>query len=314
MSIQYIDPLSRGFSRMKKALFHPFDLQKWLIVGFTAFLAGLTDCGGGGRTGWSKGGKVEPETILYFPQTAWQWLLDHPLWAAVIAFGVFLVFVFLVLISWLSARGKFMFLDNIAHNRAQVAAPWKEYGTEGNSLFLFTFLLGLCVIAVIISYLTYCFVSLQTIYESGRNIRALIWPAIFGGLGFFAIMIAGGFINLLLRDFVVPIIYRDRISASKAVEKFLPLLLSRFLNFMGYGLFLLCVSLMIVIGIIIAALATCCIGFIFLVIPYINSVILLPVSYTMRAFGVEFLEQFGPEYQIFPKPDINPPAHQSITA
>ena len=48
MAIQYIDPLSRGWGRMKRALFKPFDFKKWLLVGFTAFLAQLADFGGGG--------------------------------------------------------------------------------------------------------------------------------------------------------------------------------------------------------------------------------------------------------------------------
>jgi hypothetical protein len=306
MNIQYIDPLSRGFARMKRALFKPFDLQKWIIVGFTAFLAGLTKCGGGGHAGLSRGrGKVDPEVILYFPQRVWEWLTDHPVWAAIIAFGVLLVFVFVVFISWLSARGKFMFLDNVVHNRSQVVAPWKEYGNEGNSYFLFNFLLGILVLAIIVAYLIYSVTSLQVLYESSRNMRALILPAILAGLGLITILAACGFIGLLLRDFIVPIMYRDRVSTSKAIQKFFPLFLSHFLYFIGYGLFVLCLSLMIVIGIVIAGFATCCIGFVLLAIPYINSVILLPVSYTMRAFGVEFLEQFGPDYQIFPRPGTN---------
>jgi len=38
-----------------------------------------------------------------------------------------------------------------------------------------------------------------------------------------------------------------------------------------------------------------------LITPYIGSVVLLPVSYTFRAFSVEFLEQFGDDFTIFPK-------------
>ena len=52
--------------------------------------------------------------------------------------------------------------------------------------------------------------------------------------------------------------------------------------------------------IITAGLLTCCIGFIFLIIPYIGSVIMLPVSVTFRSLSLEFLEQFGPDYKIFP--------------
>jgi hypothetical protein len=36
-------------------------------------------------------------------------------------------------------------------------------------------------------------------------------------------------------------------------------------------------------------------------IPYIGSVILLPVSYTFRAFSIEFLAQFGEKFDVFPK-------------
>jgi hypothetical protein len=51
----------------------------------------------------------------------------------------------------------------------------------------------------------------------------------------------------------------------------------------------------------VAGFATCCVGFLLLALPYINAVVLLPVLYTMRAFNVEFLEQFGNEYHIFPR-------------
>jgi hypothetical protein len=56
----------------------------------------------------------------------------------------------------------------------------------------------------------------------------------------------------------------------------------------------------IVLGIIVAGFLTCCIGFLILAIPYVGSVVLLPVSYLFRALSVEFLEQFGPEYVLFP--------------
>jgi hypothetical protein len=56
----------------------------------------------------------------------------------------------------------------------------------------------------------------------------------------------------------------------------------------------------IIICIIILGLLTCCLGFILLIIPYIGSVITLPISYTFRAFSLEFLEQFGPEFKLFP--------------
>lgn len=42
-NIAFFAPLGGAWNRMKIALFQPFDLHKWFVVGFTAFLAGLAD-------------------------------------------------------------------------------------------------------------------------------------------------------------------------------------------------------------------------------------------------------------------------------
>ena len=43
--IQIFKPFGEAFELMKKILFQPFDLKKWLVIGFAAWLANL---GGGG--------------------------------------------------------------------------------------------------------------------------------------------------------------------------------------------------------------------------------------------------------------------------
>jgi hypothetical protein len=127
----------------------------------------------------------------------------------------------------------------------------------------------------------------------------LLFPAIWMMLGILVLMVAAAFIKLLLSDFIVPVMYKYRINTNDAWRMFLPLLYSHFGYFLGYALLVFFIIILVAIGIIVAGLLTCCIGFLILIIPYINSVVLLPISYTMRAFSVEFLEQFGPEYQIF---------------
>jgi hypothetical protein len=57
-------------------------------------------------------------------------------------------------------------------------------------------------------------------------------------------------------------------------------------------------TIAVVIIVLIAALATCCIGLILLMIPFINAVVLLPISYTYRAFSIEFLAQFGRDFDL----------------
>ena len=51
MPIEYVEPFARAWNRMKDLLFRPFDLGRWLAIGFTAWLATLTEGGGGGGGG-----------------------------------------------------------------------------------------------------------------------------------------------------------------------------------------------------------------------------------------------------------------------
>jgi hypothetical protein len=315
MTIHYVKPLSRAISRTRKDLFNPFDLKKWFVVGFTAFLAGLTEFGVSSPPTSSLSRRqfhAGIEDVLYFPQRAWEWLGNHPGWAMLIGIGLVVIFIIGTILTWLSSRGKFMFLDNVVRCQAEVVKPWYEYRREGNSLFLWIFFLGLAAFAVSMSFIYYSFLNFQALYQGGRDLRVLIIPALLAGLGFVVITLVGAFIHLLLRDFVVPIMYRDRISASAAIQKFLPLLLAEFVYFVGYGLFRLCLVILVGIGIVIAGLATCCVGFIILAIPYINAVVLLPISYALRSFSVEFLEQFGHEFTIFPRPDPAAEGNQSL--
>jgi hypothetical protein len=64
----------------------------------------------------------------------------------------------------------------------------------------------------------------------------------------------------------------------------------------------------IAIGVIatIATCATCCL----VAIPYLGTVVLLPLLVFIRCYSLCFLEQFGPEWQFFerPAPDAAPSA------
>jgi len=67
----------------------------------------------------------------------------------------------------------------------------------------------------------------------------------------------------------------------------------------GYGILIFLLMIGFFVAVVIAGLATCCIGFFFLAVPYISTVVTLPIWYTYRAFSLEFLAQFGPEYDVF---------------
>lgn len=304
MHIAYIEPFRRAWDRMKVALFNPFNLNKWFTIGFTAFLAGLLDGhhGGSGGSDSNRGRVGSFGEALDFPNKAWDWLMNNPGWFMVIIAGLLFVIALLITLNWLSSRGTFMFLDNVIQNKAEIAKPWKEYKTEGNSLFLWRLGFGVFCVMMLIALVVVFFITASQLYTDSYDSQIPI-PLIVGlGLLFLLLIVILAYISLFLKEFVAPIMYKHRITATQAWGRFLPILKEHPFHFIFYGIFVFVMVILVVIGIILAAVMTCCVGFVLLVIPYIGTVATLPAWYTFRAFSLEFLAQFGDDFNVFPPP------------
>ncbi len=308
MRIAYFEPFGRAWERMKMALFRPFDLHKWFVVGFNAFLAGLADGhngGGGGRGGRSR---ISFGEFLDLPNQGWRWLNAHPGWFIAIIFIAAVVIVIVLLLLWLSSRGKFMFLDNVVHNRAEIAKPWRQFRREGDSLFLWRLVFSFFILAIFVGLAVFFFITASRLYAAGFSHRVPV-PFLMGmGLVFLLLITIIGFISLFLNDFVVPLMYKNNITATQGWSRLLSLLGRYPLHFILYGLLILLLIILFVVVVVFAGLITCCIGWLLLVIPYIGTVVTLPFWYVLRAFSLEFLGQFGPEYVLFPPPEAQPEA------
>lgn len=305
MNIRYIEPLSRAVERSIQICFRPFDLGKWFVLGFACWLARLTQ-GGGGGGGYSIPtppiSDREAEGASSLP--AWIESLEPEMFlgGAVLFFVIgcvaVLLFVILPLFLWLSSRGEFIFLDGVVHDRAQIKAPWHEFRAEGNSLFLWRLVF---VIAILVGVALTLVPMLLYVVRFGEGtpsipiILLLACPVILFAVG-------AAYVDLFLRSFVVPIMYKERLAATAAWSRFAPLLRERLGWFLLYGLWLLVLMIGIVFAVLLLVLVTCCVAGILLVIPYIGTVLLLPVYVALRALSLEFLAQFGDAFRIFPEP------------
>ena len=307
MAIQFLEPLNRAWIRMKKALFRPFDIHKWFVVGFNAFLAALMEgSNSGGSSRFSKDGNFGE--FIHFPREAWAWFQDNPGWTVAILFAAAVVIAVLLALTWVSSRGVFMFMDNVVHDRVEIARPWREYEKEGNSLFVWRVLFGLATLIVFGGLFATFFIRGAAIYDSGESLSSYLPLAL--GLGFvaLAIVLVWGYIVLFLKDFVAALMYKHRVSCGQAWRMFLDVFKKAPMHFIGYGLLVFLLMILFVIAVIFAGFGTCCIGFIVLIIPYINVVVTLPAWYTYRGFSLEFLAQFGPDCDVFPKTPADIPA------
>ena len=294
--------LGRGWDRMVQMLFKPFDLTKWLVVAFTAWLAGLADGGGGSGSSDAEG---DGGDVIVAAESFWEWLTEHELMAGLIAVAVLLLVALVVLVLWLSSRGKFMFLDNVVHDRALVRAPWSEYRREGDSLFGFRLLLILLGVPAAVGLVGMAaFLAFGPdgwVHQGGAAMVAgAVATAALGSVVILTLI----YLMFFLDAFVVPLMYAHRVGVVEGWRRFFAHFSARPWWFLLAGLFVFLLAIVIFWAVIVTGFATCCLGFLLLVLPYVGTVLLLPVLVTYRAFTVEFLGQMDEAVRLEARPAL----------
>ena len=305
MSISVIDPVGPAIDRTRFVLFQPFDFNKWLGLGLCSFLASLgegggSSSGGGGEDsggGPGGGGGPELEDVRNF--------LDE--WAVFIIAGVIAVIVVGIalglLIQWLSSRGKFMFLDGVVKNRGAVVEPWKEYRTEGNSLFLFRVALGFIGFFLALALIGACALIAWGDMQAQEFGSGALSAIVLAVSGFFVLILGMAVVGVFLEDFVIPIMYLRRVRVKEAWRIFVGEIWSEHVGtLILYLLFKFLIGLIIGVIAMMAVCLTCCLA----AIPYVGSVVLLPLSVFVRCYSLYFLQQFGPLWKIIPDHDKPP--------
>jgi hypothetical protein len=296
-NIELIIPTTRAYERMKRVLFEPFDIKKWFLLGFSAWLAALADGGGGGNG--LDGGNIENWDGSF--DGGWErWFHDNTLLAVAIIIGVCLIVLFIlalvIALLWVSSRGKFMFLDNLVHDRTLISQPWKEFRQIANSLFIWRLLIGFGAMLVIFGIGAG---AVLAIFALAKSSEIAMWVVIGVMLLVLLLLIlALSYITVMLEEFVIPIMYKERIKTLPAVRRFLSLHGQHLPDFIIYFIWIILLWIGVMLGLVVLGLVTCCVGFLLMIIPYLGTVFLLPVAVFFRYLGPEFIRQYGPEFDI----------------
>jgi len=296
MQIAYFEPLNLAWERMKHILWRPFDLAKWLVLGFSVWLAGLADGAGGGGWKWIVDNNDFNGVAPFSSHGgSWDGASQVLLWLPLLFVIIMALAAILLVVLWVSSRSKFIFLDNVVHNRAEIVEPWHRLRDLGNSLFLwrlgFIVCCGLVALVLILLFLAPAAASSLSDILSGLSYAAMG----FGVLVMIVFGILAAFVALFLEGFVIPIMYKFDIKATEAWSYFLPWLKNRPLPFILYGLFVVGLGICFAVFFSLICVLTCCV----VALPYVGTVIMLPIWVTYRLFSVEFLAQFDPGFDVF---------------
>ena len=265
-----------------RILFRPFDIQKWFALGFCAWLAYLGE-GGSSNVGNRFGRDDFPGTL----DRALNWIRDHLVLIVVLTLVLFALG---ILLTWVSSRGKFLFLDGVVNNRAAVVEPWARFATLGNSLFGFRFVLA------VIGFATFAGLAVLIV----RDLLRVVGPIGFGDIlalglwvvAFSPLLIVLLVIGLILEDLVVPIMWLRQVSVLIAWREALAFVSANLWIFVLYAMVKVLLAITIALIACVATCVTCCVA----ALPYIGVVLLLPLYVFRRSYSLEFLAQFGPDY------------------
>lgn len=293
-----LEAAQQAIEHARRHLF-PFRLDRWLALGFVAFLdqcgrqvgGGFNVPGPGGVADGGEGGGPGLEAGL-------EWLAAHVLLVSLIAAAVLAVVVGVTaLVLWINSRAVFMYIDDAATGRADVARPWREHARHAGSFFAWNFGLTLLTLTAVL-VLVLLGVAAVVMLTRAREAEALAAVALLVllVLALLAVVVSAALASLALRDFVAPLQLTTGLPCGGAIGVFLRLLRAQPGPFVIY--LLLKIVYTIVLGAVwlIAGCVTCCCAF----LPVVGQTLLQPLLFFERSWSLLLLRQLGHDLLVPP--------------
>jgi len=348
MKIKYTDVLNSSVEWTKAVLLRPFNMKKWVILTFVALMAGTLMNNSFNfqiPSSASKDKKVQSEKVIKATPEADKKAPASRLSLPLIVLIVFVVMAFAVLFTWLSSRFDFVFLDNIVKNNASIKIPFRANRKIGNSLFLFNLaMIAVFFISLGVLFLPFILILWKTNF-SGQDPAAALMQ-IFSVSApllvlFFILIVIFGFVVLVANDFIVPVMYRDKIGFTKAYAQVRPIIMESKFEVLiycliksalglGIGIASMIIAFLAILALILPVLILAVLLYgVYLILPApaqlifaITSLIItlpvlgfifmlsiwclnLPFAVFMRIFSLKFISRLAPRYNLF-KLDITP--------
>jgi len=300
-------PVGIAWRRMVQILFRPFNLGHWFALGFSAWLATLGQGRGGGSYKYksSESGDWEAfkeqageEQIEQLIEVVRGFLEQYrSVIVGSVTVGAIVIVVVGLLILWVRSRGKFMFLDNIVHDSAEISEPWRTFAQHGNSLFRWCIVYRIITLVLFLPILAIIFAGVIMPCFRIRGYDPSVMSSIFmAGALWLLYVVVLAYVSRFLEDFVIPFMYNMDLTAMEAWGRFMRLLKQCFGKFLLYGLFYAILAIVAGTALVALMVVTCCIAGCLMGLPYVGAVVVLPVTVFFRLYSLEYLAQFGPQY------------------
>lgn len=292
--------LGPSFTYVKERLFSSISIEIWLTLGFVSFIDQFGNGGIGGLLNFNstfgpspvKGIGQGPEAVEPALDRAIEFVRANIPWiTAIVAVGL----VIDLLIRYLGVRGTFMYIDNVARRKVEVAEPWRRSGRHATSYYLWRLAFVVASFAAILLSAAPAVVVIYRILVQKVDLDPSAIGILFLSTLFFVIvLLAISIVGMLLHDFVAPIMYRFGLSGREAWGLFLRAARGNVLQITLYFLLQIAVGMAFGTAVVLVMFGTCCFG----LLPVILQTILQPFLLFARVYPLYVLEGLGPEFRI----------------
>ncbi|GAC1661510.1 MAG: hypothetical protein NVS9B4_13860 [Candidatus Acidiferrum sp.] len=218
MPLSAVDSINPAFQHAKQQLAHPFRFVQWVRLAFVGFLAGELGSGGGYNFSYNIPAIHQGQGSEHFLGVAWHaQLTQHPaMVVALIAFLVVVGFGLWLALMYVSSVMRFILFDSVVAKECHVRQGWVRRRHQGRRLVVWQILVMLATFSALIVLVGIPLAAAWAFGWFNRPAEHLL-PLILGGgmlfVFFLVLMVGLAVVYVLTKDFVVPQMALEDISA-----------------------------------------------------------------------------------------------------
>ncbi|MCU1272524.1 MAG: hypothetical protein JWN74_3818 [Acidobacteriaceae bacterium] len=232
MPISAVDSISPAFEHTKQQLFRPFRFGQWTRLALVGLFAGEMSSGGGCNFNIpSHTGTTHRDFAFVGPPN---WALLGPLLAIAL---ITLPLIGLLLI-YLNSRMRFVLFDSVIAKKCELGRMWRERREPALQYFVWQIVFVLATLAgmaVLIGVPALAAFLLGWFTAPRQHLAPLILTGIFVFFAFMFWMVASIVVQVFTKDFVVPQMALENLSAFEGWRRLWRMLGSEKGSYAGYG-------------------------------------------------------------------------------
>jgi hypothetical protein len=253
VAISAVDSLTPAFQHTKQQLLQPFRAGQWAKLALVGFLAGELSSGGCNTSSFQM-----PSTHSGGSQRLLDYGLpgvDPALYAGLIAILIVAGLVLGILFLYVSSVMRFVLFDSVIARKCEIRKGWGQRQGPGLRLFVWQILIMLGFFAGVIILVG---IPAAFAFAVGwlKEPRDHMVPLVLGGMLLFMVflgfLVAFAVVHVMTKDFVVPQMALENVSAMEGWRRLWPMLKSEKGGYAGYvGLkVVMSIAASIVVGIV----------------------------------------------------------------